>query len=90
MRESSERISYSSFLVLLPPYASPELQSSRFAYTPTLPPSSLDMRGSAWIGDAPNKKDSLGMLASGSGTKKSSMFPVTKDLNLFVQDVSCE
>lgn len=39
---------------LLPPYARPELQSSRFAYTLTWPPSASVILGRNWTGDGPN------------------------------------
>ncbi len=44
---------YSSFLSLLPPSASPELQSSRLAQISTLPPSAALSRGSGSIGVGP-------------------------------------
>ncbi len=47
-------IRYSSLRVLLPPNASPLLQSSRFAYSSTLPPRWALSRRSGWIGVGPN------------------------------------
>ena len=45
---------YSSLRTLLPPYASPELQSSRFAQISTFPPRCSLRRSRRWTGDGPN------------------------------------
>jgi len=51
---SASGIRYSSLRVLLPPNARPLLQSSRFAYSSTLPPRCALRRLSGWMGVGPN------------------------------------
>ena len=46
---------YSSLRTLLPPYARPELQSSRFAQMSTAPPRCSLSRSSRWTGDGPKR-----------------------------------
>src|SRR3954468_19650558 len=52
---SASATRYSSFRVLLPPYARPELQSSRFAQISTPPPRCSLSRSSRCTGDGPNR-----------------------------------
>jgi hypothetical protein len=58
---------YSSFRVLFPPNAIPELQSSLFAQIETFPPRACEIRGKWWTGEGPKRKWDLGMEAKGSG-----------------------
>src|SRR5262245_45081069 len=51
---SASAARYSSLRTLLPPYASPELQSSRFAQISTSPPTCSLSLSRRWIGDGPN------------------------------------
>ena len=57
---------YSSFRTLLPPYASPELQSSRFAQISTSPPRCSLSLSRRWIGDGPNS----------NGTRSNASMPI--------------
>src|SRR5205823_11977917 len=54
---------YSSFRTLLPPYASPELQSSRFAQISTSPPRCSLNRSSRCTGDGPNSSGTRAKLS---------------------------
>jgi hypothetical protein len=63
----------SNFLVLLPPNAIPELQSSRFAQISMFPPNASEIRGRTWIGEGPKRKSALGIEAKGSGSWKVAM-----------------
>ena len=58
----------SSFRVLFPPNAMPELQSSLLAHIQTLPPRASEIRGRWWIGEGPKRRLIFGMLANGSGS----------------------
>lgn len=58
---------YSSFRVLFPPNAIPELQSSLFAQIETFPPKACEIRGKWWTGEGPKRKEDLGIEANGSG-----------------------
>src|SRR5262249_12382522 len=51
---SASAARYSSLRTLLPPYARPELQSSRFIQTSTAPPRCSVSRRSGCTGDGPN------------------------------------
>lgn len=61
-------MAYSSFRVLFPPNAMPELQSSLLAHIDTLPPRASEIRGRWWIGENPKRRSVFGMLANGSGS----------------------
>src|SRR4051794_6513695 len=63
---SASAARYSSLRVLLPPYASPELQSSRFAQSSTPPPRCSLRRSSGCTGDGPKSSGTRGWSASGT------------------------
>src|SRR6266487_3186598 len=60
---SASATRYSSFRVLLPPYARPELQSSRFAQISTSPPRCSLSRSSRCTGDGPNSSGTRAKLS---------------------------
>jgi hypothetical protein len=66
-QEWGRRGPYSSFRVLFPPNAIPELQSSLFAQIDTFPPRAEEIRGKWWTGEGPKRKVDLGIEAKGSG-----------------------
>jgi hypothetical protein len=61
--------SVASLRTLLPPYARPELQSSRFAQMSTAPPRCSLSRSSRWTGDGPKR----------SGTRSKRSIPTARD-----------
>src|SRR5262249_37955754 len=64
---SASAARYSSFLTLFPPYARPELQSSRFAQISTRPPRCSSSRGSRCTGDGPNSNGTRSKSARATG-----------------------
>src|SRR6187397_110095 len=63
---SASAARYSSLRTLLPPYASHELQSSRFAQISTSPPRCSLSLSRGWIGDGPNS----------NGTRSKASMPI--------------